>query len=203
MCVCVCVCVHQLVSTLTAEPFDLRTQNSVEGLTLTKSRISSKVKVTGQSRHFLKYDFRMFLWYDLCRLDRAFWLWHKTSWRHVTSQHDVLTSFKDILARILTKRARRGRARQRSGIFIRFKMICVPLLFLLVLPVPFFLSPLSSSSPHLSFSEPPLLKISPYSQTSHEGYQHLVILNENNNQSIILLHHIHKCAFWPCFLLTT
>ena len=50
---------------------------------------------------------------------------HVTSWRHVTSwydvmtsRHDVLTSFDDFWARILTKRARRGRARQRSGVFI-------------------------------------------------------------------------------------
>ncbi len=54
-------------------------------------------------------------------------MWHHgtTSWRHVTSwydvmtsQHDVLTSFDDFWARILTKRTRRGRARQRSGVFI-------------------------------------------------------------------------------------
>ncbi len=60
--------------------------------------------------------------------------WHQgtTSWRHVTSlysftksRHDVLTSFDDFWARILTKRARRGRARQRSGVFIWLvKTIC-------------------------------------------------------------------------------
>ncbi len=45
-------------------------------------------------------------------------LCHVTSWRLMTSQRDVLTWFDDLFARILTKRARRGRARQRSGVFI-------------------------------------------------------------------------------------
>ena len=36
----------------------------------------------------------------------------------MTSRHDVLTPFDDFWARILTKRAHRGRARQRSGVFI-------------------------------------------------------------------------------------
>ena len=46
------------------------------------------------------------------------------TWRHVTSCHDimtsrdVLTSFGDFSARILTRRARCGRGRQRSGVFI-------------------------------------------------------------------------------------
>ena len=38
---CSCVC----VSALPAEPFDIRTQNSVEGLTLIISRMSLKVEV--------------------------------------------------------------------------------------------------------------------------------------------------------------
>ncbi len=38
----------------------------------------------------------------------------------MTSRHDVLTSFDDFWPRILTNRARRGRARQRSGVFIFF-----------------------------------------------------------------------------------
>ncbi len=37
---------------------------------------------------------------------------------HVTSRHDILTLFDNIWTRILTKRAYRGRARQRSGVFI-------------------------------------------------------------------------------------
>ena len=36
----------------------------------------------------------------------------------MTSRRDILTSFDNFWARILTKRARRGRARQRSGVFI-------------------------------------------------------------------------------------
>ncbi len=38
----------------------------------------------------------------------------------MTSRRDILTSFNDIKARILTRRAHRGRARQRSGVFIGF-----------------------------------------------------------------------------------
>ncbi len=45
---CVCVCVCSSVSALPAEPLKIRTQNLVEGLTLTISWISSKVKVIGQ-----------------------------------------------------------------------------------------------------------------------------------------------------------
>ncbi len=41
-----CVCVS--VSALPAEPFDIQTQNLVEALTLTISRMSLKVKVIGQ-----------------------------------------------------------------------------------------------------------------------------------------------------------
>ena len=51
------------------------------------------------------------------------WRHSTTSWRHERSmvrRHDVLTSFDDFWARILTKRAHRGRARQRSGVFILF-----------------------------------------------------------------------------------
>ena len=44
---------------------------------------------------------------------------HVTSWYDVmTSWHDILTSFDDFWARILTKRARRGRVHQHPGIFI-------------------------------------------------------------------------------------
>ncbi len=50
------------------------------------------------------------------------WRHGTTSWRHMTSRHDVLTSFDDFWIRILTKRARRGRARQRSGVFIVYNL---------------------------------------------------------------------------------
>ena len=39
-------------------------------------------------------------------------------WHNLTSRRDVFTSFDNFWARLLTRRARRGRARQRSGIFI-------------------------------------------------------------------------------------
>ena len=45
-----------------------------------------------------------------------------TPWHHaVTSRRDVLTSLDDFWAKILAKRARRGRARQRSGVLISIK----------------------------------------------------------------------------------
>ena len=48
VCVSVCVSVCLLVSALPAEPFDIPTQNLVEGLTLTISQTTLKVKVIGQ-----------------------------------------------------------------------------------------------------------------------------------------------------------
>ncbi len=48
VCLSVCVCVCASVSSLTAEPFDVRTRNLVQALTLTISWMSSKVKVIGQ-----------------------------------------------------------------------------------------------------------------------------------------------------------
>ncbi len=45
--VCRCVCVCASVSSLTSEPFDLRTQNLVHALTMMISQMSSKVKVIG------------------------------------------------------------------------------------------------------------------------------------------------------------
>ncbi len=44
---------------------------------------------------------------------------------HVTSRRDNLTSFDNIWARILTKRAHHGRARQRSGVFIWFLFLSI------------------------------------------------------------------------------
>ena len=54
LCVCVCVCLS-----LQAEPLNVQTQNLVDGLTLTISRISLKVKVMGQ-RSFRQVDLGSF-----------------------------------------------------------------------------------------------------------------------------------------------
>ncbi len=64
------------------------------------------------------------IWRDVRALRHDNWrhVTHGTaSWCHVTSRHSVLTSFDDCSARIVTKRARRWRARQRSGVFIHWK----------------------------------------------------------------------------------
>ncbi len=52
MCVCVCVCAS--VSALMAEPFDIWSQNLVQGLTLMTSRMSLLVKVKGQGHEVKK-----------------------------------------------------------------------------------------------------------------------------------------------------
>ena len=105
------------VSGLTAEPFDIQTQNLVEALTLIISRISSKVKVIGQrsrSPHWKNVNFGLF---DVVTcVDCADPFCYEIL-GYVMSRRD-LTSFNDIKARILIRRARRGRAHQRSGIFI-------------------------------------------------------------------------------------
>ncbi len=49
------------VSTLTAEPFGVRSQNLAQGLTLIISRTSSKVKVKGQGHKVKKRHFQDFL----------------------------------------------------------------------------------------------------------------------------------------------
>ncbi len=130
----VCVCVS--VSALTAEPFDIQTRNLVEALTLIISRKSLKVKVIGQRSRspcwktwFLKFQMDELHWaslsWHLTSYDGTAWRHDLTVRRHVTSwydimtlRHDVLTSFDDFWARKLAKRARRGRACQRSGVFI-------------------------------------------------------------------------------------
>ena len=48
VCVCVCPSVCLSVSALLAEPFDIRTLNWVQEMTLIISWMSSKVKVMGQ-----------------------------------------------------------------------------------------------------------------------------------------------------------
>ncbi len=53
VCVCVRASVCSSVSALTDEPFDIRTQNLVERLTLTISRMSLTVKVIGQRSRLL------------------------------------------------------------------------------------------------------------------------------------------------------
>ncbi len=87
----------------------------------------SKVKVARTK----KRDFRSFSWVNYTE-PVCHDTWHHVTSRHdvmmsldvmkswygvTTSWHDVLTSFDDFWARILTKRARRRRARQRSGVF--------------------------------------------------------------------------------------
>ncbi len=58
-----CVCLY--VSALTAEPFDVETQNLVEALTLIMSRMSLKVKAKGQGHQIEKRDFRSFFVYSV------------------------------------------------------------------------------------------------------------------------------------------
>ncbi len=50
-----CVCLS--VAALTAEPFDVKTHNLVDALTLIISRMSLKVKVKGQGHQVKKRDF--------------------------------------------------------------------------------------------------------------------------------------------------
>ncbi len=54
----VCVCVCQSVSTLTAELFDVRSPNLVQGLILITSRTSSMVKVKGQGHPVVFFELR-------------------------------------------------------------------------------------------------------------------------------------------------
>ena len=88
MCVSVCVSMCLLVSAIPSEPFDVQTQNLVEGftltisLTLTISRMSSKVKVIGQRSRSLGgknvtfgFSYGLTCSGSLCC--------------HMTSQHDV------------------------------------------------------------------------------------------------------------------
>ena len=55
MCVCVSVC--QCVGTLTAERFEVHSQNLAQGLTLMTSRGSLMVKVKGQGHPVEKHNF--------------------------------------------------------------------------------------------------------------------------------------------------
>ena len=110
--VCVCVCVCLFVSALTAEPLNIWSRNLVQGLTLIISRTSLLVKVIGQRSRSRgqKTSFSGFsdlseqisslgLWCDVMtshdvmgsRRD-VIWRHCMTSWRHMTSLHDVMTS---------------------------------------------------------------------------------------------------------------
>ena len=54
-------CFRLSVSTLTAEPFDIRTSNLVQGCNLTIPRMSLMGKVIGQGNQVEKCDFRSIL----------------------------------------------------------------------------------------------------------------------------------------------
>ena len=55
------LCFRLSVSTLRAKPFDLQTPNSIQGLTLSKSRQSSMVTATGQCHQVKNVIFQVFL----------------------------------------------------------------------------------------------------------------------------------------------
>ncbi len=90
--VCVCVCLS--VSALTAQRFEVRTQNLVDVCTLIISRMSSKVKVIGQRSRSSCWKTWIFDTSDgMAHVDSL--SWHKmscdvTPWRHdVTWRHNV------------------------------------------------------------------------------------------------------------------
>ena len=89
--------VRLLVSTLTAEPFEVRISNLIQWCTLTISRMSTMGKVIGQRSRspawkmwFFGQCYCLFLfcvtWYITMALSMV-------SWGHVTSQHDVMTAY--------------------------------------------------------------------------------------------------------------
>ncbi len=102
VCPCVRVSVCLSFSALTAEPFDIQTQNLVEALTL-NSRMSSKVKVIGQSS-------RSPGWKNVISEVSAGWItesqfvmtpdvmWrHDVTWRHNTaSRRQGMTSWHSL-----------------------------------------------------------------------------------------------------------
>ena len=90
-----------------------------------KSGLSSMVKVIGQrsrspgwKRDFLSFKGGMVCICHFVMTPDVMWHHAATSWRHATSRHDIMTFFGNFWARILTRRACRGRAHQRSGVFI-------------------------------------------------------------------------------------
>ena len=82
-----CVCVCPSVSALTAEPFDIWSQNLVQALTVMISWMSLMAKVKGQG-HRVKNLISMIFWYE--RTDTKPWL--------MASWHDVMTS-RDVIGR--------------------------------------------------------------------------------------------------------
>ena len=82
---------------------------------------------TRETMFFEKFRGPWWFFYCITYVDCTEPFCHDT-WRHVISQRDVMTSrdvtawrlepFNDFWARVLTRRARRGRACQRSGVFI-------------------------------------------------------------------------------------
>ncbi len=128
---CVCVSVCQLVGALMAEPFDVRTQNLVSWLTLTMSRMSSKVKVIGQSSRSPCYK-KLFsdVFYGVMYVDPVChdtWRHGTTAGRHVTSWYDVMTSQHDVLTsfwRLLGKNTdKEGTSREGASTLRRFHFI--------------------------------------------------------------------------------
>ncbi len=72
----VCVSVWVSVNTLTAEPFDIWSQNLMEALTLIISWMSYKVKVKGQGHQVEKRESRSFRWFWFCKISLP---WQRTS----------------------------------------------------------------------------------------------------------------------------
>ncbi len=91
VCVCVCVCVCPCVSALAAEPFDIWSQNLVQGMNLMISWMSLMVKVKGQRSRSPdpKSDSHDFLIWVSGYKTLPYRL---TLWWHMTSQHDIMMS---------------------------------------------------------------------------------------------------------------
>ncbi len=122
VCVCVCQCVCERFHGWTVWHTDLKFGGGID-----LDNISDEFECQGHRLKVEKRDFRSFRWVNYTEpVCHDIWR-HVTSWYHImTSRHDVLTPFDDFWARILAKRARRGRVRQCSGVFIN--LITVSLL---------------------------------------------------------------------------
>ena len=91
--VCLPVCVY--LCTLLAEPFEIRAQNVVDGLTLTISQLRSKLKVIGQSSRSLAWK----TWFSdglACTGTLSYVLWHHVR-PHGTSLCDVVISLHYVM----------------------------------------------------------------------------------------------------------